>query len=118
MIDGVEVELLVIPDCPHDASAHELLRRALDDVGLDGVGIRTTIIDSQELAEQRGFTGSPTILLNGRDPFEQPDRKPGVACRVYDSPGGHSGIPELRALRQALKREAALHSEGGNRRER
>src|SRR5579885_3137157 len=46
MIEGMEVELLVVPDCPHDGPARELLRMALADVGLGNVRIRTTVIDS------------------------------------------------------------------------
>jgi hypothetical protein len=107
MMQGVDVELLVVSDCPHAAAAHELLRTALDDVGLRRVPITTTVVDTQELAVDRAFIGSPTILVNGHDSFSTPGRPAGLACRVYDSESGPSGLPDLRALRQALKREAA-----------
>jgi hypothetical protein len=107
---GMEIELLVVRDCPHDGPARELLRKALDDVGLGDVSIRTTVIDSSLAAEQRGFIGSPTILLNGHDPFHRPGAEPALACRVYDTPDGPSGVPDLHAVRQALKREADLGS--------
>ena len=79
---------------------------ALADVGLGNVRIRTTVIDSYLAAEQRAFVGSPTILLNGHDPFHRPGTEPALACRVYDTTDGPSGVPDLRALRRALKREA------------
>lgn len=103
----VNVDLLVIPNCPHGESAEALLRTALDDVGLSRVPVRVTVVETQQDAEKQGFPGSPTILLDGWDPFAQPDARPALACRIY----GHSAAsPDLRELRQALKRAAA---EGG-----
>lgn len=40
----MDVELLVVADCPNRAAAAELLRIALDDVGRGDVGIATTVI--------------------------------------------------------------------------
>lgn len=106
----MDVELLVTADCPHETQAAALLRTALDDVGLSSVDITTTVITTPEQADRRVFPGSPTIFLDGRDPFAEPGQIPALACRVYVTPSGHSGIPDLRALRQALKR--AAHADG------
>lgn len=100
---SMDVELLVVPDCPHEQPAASLLRAALDDVGLAAVQFEVTVIASHEEAERRAFGGSPTILLNGDDPFQVPGQPASVACRIY--PGG-GGLPDPRALRQALKRAA------------
>lgn len=102
---SMNVELLVVPDCPHEQPAASLLRSALDDVGLAAVEFDVTVIATQEEAEQRAFAGSPTILLNGNDPFQTPRQPASVACRIY--PGG-GGLPDLRALRRELKRAAAV----------
>ena len=99
----MDVELLVVADCPHEQPAACLLRSALDDVGLTAMEFEVTVIATHEEAERRGFGGSPTILLNGDDPFRRPGQPASVACRIY--PGG-GGLPDLRALRQALKRAA------------
>jgi hypothetical protein len=56
---------------------------------------------------RRGFTGSPTFFIDGADLFDDPRREPAVACRMYDGPDGPAGVPELSALRRALKRHAA-----------
>jgi len=101
----MDVELLVTPDCPNESAAHALLRRALDDVGLAIVPVATSVIDSAEHAARRGFTGSPTILVNGRDPFTSSDQT-GLACRVYIRDGRAYGIPDVRDLRRALKQAA------------
>jgi glutaredoxin len=99
----MDVELLVVPDCPHEKSAALLLRSALDDIGLTAVNVELTVIATEEDAQRRGFVGSPTILLNGIDPFEVPGQLAAVACRLYSGAGG---LPDLRALRKALKRAA------------
>jgi hypothetical protein len=101
---GMDVELLVVPDCPNESVAAAMLRTALDDVGLTSTTFRTTVIDTQRGAEQRGFTGSPTFLIGGRDPFIEPGRLPALACRLYPSDTGNTGVPSLGELRQALTR--------------
>jgi hypothetical protein len=106
----MDVELLVVPDCPNESAAEALLRAALHDLGLTGVEVRTTVIRTQDDAEMRGFVGSPTILVDGADPFAQSSRPPALACRVYFTPSGPSGIPDLNSLRHALNRAAASAS--------
>jgi hypothetical protein len=106
MIIGMDVELLVVPDCPNESIAAAMLRTALDDVGLPSSTFRTTVIDTQQRAEQRGFTGSPTILIGGLDPFVEPGRAPALACRIYRTETGPAGVPSLVELRRALKRAA------------
>jgi len=104
-MNGMEVELLVVPGCPHESGAADVLAAALKDIGLGTVGYTVTVIDSQDDAEQRHFVGSPTFSVDGADVFAEPDRPAALACRIY--PGG-GGVPELRDLRQALKRAAAV----------
>jgi hypothetical protein len=106
-MEGMDVELLVVADCPNERPAAVLLRTALDDVGLTAVDVRTTVIATIDDADQRSFVGSPTILINGRDPFPAPGAPAALACRVYPSLAGPVGVPTLRELRQALKRAAA-----------
>jgi hypothetical protein len=65
----LDVELLVVPDSPNESGALSVLRLAFDRVGLAARSVRTTIIASQEQEQERGFVGSPTILINGVDPL-------------------------------------------------
>lgn len=108
----MDVELLMVPDCPNAGAAAVLLRRALNDVGLASVPIRTRVVSSVGEATQRGFAGSPTILIDGQDPFADPAQPVGLTCRVYVADGVRSGVPDLRGLRQALKRRADAHRTG------
>jgi hypothetical protein len=109
ILEGMDVELLVVPDCPNEAPAAALLRSALDDVGLARIPITTTVIDTPAEAERHGFTGSPTILIDGDDPFAEPGQPAALGCRIYRNITGPAGIPDLRQLRQTLKRAAAAN---------
>lgn len=100
------VELLVVPECPNEVSALDLTRAALDELDVSASVIRS-VIESDEHARARGFTGSPTFLINGRDPFGEPGAAVGVACRLYRTPAGLAGVPSLEELREALRRAAA-----------
>jgi hypothetical protein len=102
----VDVELLVVAECPHTAPAAVLLRAALDDVGLTSTSFITTVVQSLEEADSRGFVGSPTILANRSDLFPEPGQPSALACRSYAHPDGSTGLPDLRDLRRALKRAA------------
>jgi len=72
-----------------------VLRLACERVGMAAQPVRTTVIASLEQAEKRGFVGSPTILIDGVDPFAIPGRHPALACRVYATQAGLSGVPPL-----------------------
>lgn len=104
----LDVELLVVPDCPHASAAHELLESALHAAQLRDTHVRVSVIDSQSAAEQRRFQGSPTILIDGHDPFIEREQPPALACRIYPGP---SGLPPVTRLREALVEAAAGNRE-------
>lgn len=108
----LNVELLVIPGCPHEADARVLVVGALADVGARHFSVKMTVIADEPEAVRRCFVGSPTILVNGVDPFEVPDSPVGLGCRIYLTPRGSAGTPTLAGLRQALKRAADPRADG------
>ena len=61
----MDVELLVVPDCPNETAAVQLLSTALADLGLPDTGFQVTMVTSESQVAQRGFTGSPTFLIDG-----------------------------------------------------
>jgi hypothetical protein len=99
---GVEVELLVVPGCPNQAATAELVRALLDELGRSDTPLSVRTIHTQAEADGQGFTGSPTLLVNGRDPFAEPGRVPALACRVYSTPSGLRRLPDAAAVRKAL----------------
>ena len=108
-----DVELQWWEGCPSTETALEQLSEALADLGLPGAGVRTLEIKTEEEARRRGFVGSPTVLIDGRDAVgPAPDDVPGLACRVYRRrDGAISPTPDPHDLREALRR-AAEREEG------
>jgi hypothetical protein len=103
----VDVEVLVTPECPCEGGAVLLVRRALNDVGLSRVPIRTRVVETEAEAQRLRFVGSPTVRIDGQDPFADRRLPVGLGCRVYVTGRGRAEVPDLRQLRQALKRHAA-----------
>lgn len=106
MMVNVDIELLVVADCPHKDAATQLIQDALSDLGISQATVRTTVVHSREEAQRRGFTGSPTFRLDDRDLLLAPGREPALACRMYMTKDGLRGVPEASALRRALKEAA------------
>lgn len=100
--DSLELTLLTVPDCPNAAAFEERLAATLADRP-DVIVRRREIAGEREAAEARMY-GSPTLLINGVDPFAALGQAPGLACRLYrDAAGRPSGAPSVEALRRALE---------------
>ncbi|WP_207931064.1 hypothetical protein [Streptomyces sp. 8K308] len=84
----MKIEVLVVPGCSPQRLAEERLRQALGCAGLSGESFTTRVIGDQAEAERSGFTGSPTILFDDRDPFAVP----GPLARLL-AVGGVPGLP-------------------------
>jgi hypothetical protein len=100
------IELLWWEGCPSSAGAHDLVRAAMADAGLDPGSLRSIEIDTDESAEREGFVGSPTIRVDGRDiqPPSEPE-PPGLSCRVYRLRDGRiSPLPDPEDIKEALAR--------------
>lgn len=93
------LELLYFESCPHWRLAAARLATIADELGLT-VEHRQVTTDAQAAAV--GFHGSPTILIDRRDPFPTGNEPTGLACRVYTTPDGPAGSPTLDQLRAAL----------------
>jgi hypothetical protein len=97
----VHVQLLYFDGCPHWMVMEERLRQALDLLDLPAA-IEHRLVETQEEAEHLQFRGSPSMLLNGTDPFGSPSTPIGLTCRVYPTPHGPAGSPTLDQLVGAL----------------
>ena len=98
----MHVELLYFDGCPNWQLADERLRVALAQVGQDDVRVQHRQVTSPEQAETAGFRGSPTILVDGLDPFAEPDAPVGLSCRVFRTEAGLVGVPTVEQLRAVL----------------
>jgi hypothetical protein len=100
----LRVELLYAPACPHWEQTRADLHRILSEGAIE-TPIQLVLVSSQEDAEFLGFTGSPTVRLNGVDVVPEPTSgTPGTGCRMYRQPDGTlgGGIP-AGLLREAVR---------------
>ncbi|MFB8034153.1 hypothetical protein ACFC5Z_14580 [Streptomyces sp. NPDC056004] len=105
----MRIEVVVVKECPNEELAVGRLRQALEASGLHETDVVTRMVTDQAEAERIGFTGSPTILIDGEDPFAEAGRAQGMACRLYRTPEGMDGAPSVSQLQQALT-TASRHS--------
>ncbi|MCX5388501.1 hypothetical protein [Streptomyces sp. NBC_00094] len=98
----MEIEILVVPDCPHQQLAEQRIRQALEAASLTASVLNTRVIADEAEAERASFTGPPTILVNGHDPFAEAGAIPSLACRIRHTPDGLAGAPGVDQLRRAL----------------
>jgi len=102
----MKLTLLTVPACPNAAAFEERLAAALADHP-DAVVYRREIADEREAA-QAGMHGSPTLLIDGVDPFAAPGQPPSLSCRLYrDETGRAEGAPPAEALRRVLEHASA-----------
>ncbi|HEY3717355.1 MAG TPA: organomercurial lyase [Jatrophihabitantaceae bacterium] len=103
----MKVQILHVPDCPNTA----VLAARLDEV-LDGqtdaeVEVEERVIADHGEAVAAGMTGSPTLLVDGSDPFAVPGASASMSCRLYrDLTGAATGSPSIAALRAVLAGQA------------
>jgi hypothetical protein len=101
---GMDVTLLFFDGCPNWMEARRRLRDAARRAGLDEGVVKYRKVATPEEAEKVRFRGSPTILIEGRDPFSDESVPAGLACRIYQTPSGPDGAPSTDQLVAVLKR--------------
>lgn len=100
-----EIEILYFDGCPNHVAAAGLVEEVLADHGMDA-DVRTVAVESPEEAERLRFLGSPTVRVDGRDVEPGADERGDyvLACRVYRTAEGTSGIPDRGWVAAALRR--------------
>ena len=97
----MDVALLYFDGCPNHHATLALLEGLLAEAGWNG-DVALVNVDSQEQAEALSFRGSPTVLIDGVDPFVDSDAPVGLSCRVYPTAEGYRGTPPEPELRAAI----------------
>lgn len=96
----MEITLLGVEDCPNLALARRRLTAAVGRAGVTAT-VDERIVTAGDIATGLEFRGSPTILVDGHDPF--PAAAPGgLACRLYPTPAGPQGAPTVDDLVEVL----------------
>jgi hypothetical protein len=98
----VQIEVLHIRDCPSWTEAGRRVREALAFSGRDTDVIHFRLLESVKEAALVPFSGSPTILMDGADLFPGGERTSQLACRVYATPNGLSGMPTTEQIVDAM----------------
>ena len=99
-IRPADITVLHVRDCP---SVTPLLERLLVAADLAGVSITTTlrVVESEAEASEIAFAGSPTVLIDGTDPFPS-EGVTSFGCRLYEFGGQFDGAPSMSQLTAAL----------------
>ncbi|MEU7730740.1 organomercurial lyase [Streptomyces sp. NPDC040724] len=96
----MRITVLTVPDCPNAPVIEERIARAAAGLGVEAERVE---VADQEQAARLGMTGSPTVLIDGVDPFAVPGAPPSLSCRLYRGPDGKvEGAPSVGELRRAL----------------
>jgi hypothetical protein len=98
----VDGEVRFVEGCPSLPVIRQRLRHALDRLGRAAVDVRLRRVRTDAEAEALGFTGSPTVLVDAVDLFQQRDAVVGLSCRLYCSAEGTTGAPSIEQLTAAL----------------
>ena len=85
------------------ATRSDRLRQVLREDDLIDVELVLERVETPEEAERLRFVGSPTMLIEGRDPFAGTEEGFGLSCRVYETPDRLAGSPTRDQLRAALR---------------
>jgi hypothetical protein len=97
----MDIILQYFDGCPNWKTTDHHLRTLIHELELDA-RYEYQLIDSPAAAETHRFRGSPTVLIDGADPFAAPDAPIGLACRVYPTAEGPAGSPTRSQLKAIL----------------
>ena len=108
----MQLTIRYLDGCPNWEVARERLDQALEVLGRGNQSVDLERVESDEDAQRLRFRGSPTIIINGVDPFSAEDAPVGLSCRVYMTETGLEGAPSLEQLLRALGGSSAAVPRG------
>jgi hypothetical protein len=100
--DSVEITVLHVSDCPNVALAQERIATAAAQLGVEPL-VRDVEVTTEEDAAALGFTGSPTVRVDGHEVAPQSGAPPSLACRLYVTSTGREGAPSVDQLVAAMR---------------
>ena len=104
-MDRAEIEFLWWRGCPSWERALAMLREEMAARGIDPAALEVVEIRTEAEAASRGFPGSPTIRVAGKDVAPAGGEPIGLSCRVYPQRDGRiSALPDPADVSEALER--------------
>lgn len=101
-IGDVQVTVWYFADCPNWRVGEQRLRQALAVIGHGDTQVRLVPVATQAEAAAVGFAGSPTFTVDHVDLFSPAPSVGTLTCRLYRTPSGFAGVPEVDDLVAAL----------------
>jgi hypothetical protein len=98
----MQIDLLYFDGCPSWQVGLENLKVAITQEGIDA-NIRLVRVENNEDAARFHFLGSPSFHVNGEDLWQEKRTTYALSCRVYSTPHGMRGAPDVEMLRQKLQ---------------
>lgn len=98
----MKIEVLSVPDCPNQAIALVRISEALHLADVTGAEISERVITNDADAHALGMHGSPTILIDGRNPFVEAGTPTSMSCRLYHTAEGFKGASSVAELIAAV----------------
>ncbi len=92
----MEITLQYFDGCPNWEMLDRRIAEALE-LRSDVRVVHERIVTAED-AVRLGFRGSPTVLVDGVDPFADEHAPVGLVCRVYRTPDGLTGSPTVDQL--------------------
>lgn len=92
-------------DCPNWRVGEQHLRQALGLIGCGDADVQLVAVATEAEVAAVGFAGSPTFTVDGVDLFDPPSSVGALACRVYPTPSGFAGVPDVDDLVAALTKK-------------
>ncbi len=93
----LRIELLYFEGCPGVAETLCAIERVVAEGELEA---DVAMVDVGS-GNHPGFSGSPTVLVDGEDPFPA-SRTVGLSCRLYETPEGPRNSLTANMLRSAI----------------
>jgi hypothetical protein len=92
----MRLQILHVPDCPGAAT----LTTHLTQLAGGRADVEQQVVSDLDQATALGMTGSPTLLIDGADPFAVAGVPPSLSCRLYrDENSAIARAPSLAQLR-------------------
>ena len=96
----MEITLQYFDGCPNWEVLDHRLAQVIE--GRADVRVAHQRVETAEDAARLGFHGSPTVLVDGVDPFADEHAPVGLSCRVFRTTAGLAGSPTVDQLREAI----------------
>lgn len=103
MEDKIKIQILYFPNCPIYKKLEKLARETIKELGID-VDLELVNIQTREDAKKYHFTGSPGLLINGKDIDPLAKDAPVVlkSCKIYRTEEGMKMMPIKRMIVEAI----------------